>query len=321
MSIPIENRVLRLAKKFSSLMIIMSLLIMVSFALLLTTQFDLSATLITWSRLEAEWIALCFILFFCSNLLRAGRLYYHFQSEMRGCFSRCLSVSLYHNFYNNLLPMRTGEASFPLLLKRGFSIDFTQSTAALLSFRLTDLSVMTLYGLLTLLFGLQQNGHLFLLSIVLLITLSIALLLPTWLSTASRRLPRMRDSLSKIRQGLPRKPKALFTLLLLTLLIWALKLPSYAYILSIFTEASMPLSLLAALSGELVSGIPLYTPAAIGGFEGGVLSVLLPSGIKQSVALTAAINLHLFLLLASLISAGFGLMLRLGYADQTDPGK
>jgi uncharacterized membrane protein YbhN (UPF0104 family) len=309
MTTSFENRPLLSTGKVSLLILILSLLAVVILISLLATQFDLSVTLITWSKLGIEWILFCFILVFCSNLLRAGRLYHHFQSEMKGGFSHCLRISLYHNFINNLLPMRSGEASFPLLLKSIFSIDFTQSTAALLSFRLSDLLVLTLYGLFALLFGHQLSTHLLFLSIVLVLTLLVTLLLPMLLNTLSKLWPRMDNSLFKIREGLPRKPAAIFTLLLWTLLIWAVKLTSYALILSSFTEATMPLSLLGSLSGELASGIPLYTPAAFGSFEGGVLAVLIPSGIGQSTALTAAVNLHLFLLLASLVSAGFGLML------------
>ncbi|MET0043897.1 MAG: UPF0104 family protein, partial [Candidatus Thiodiazotropha sp. 6PLUC3] len=69
------------------------------------------------------------------------------------------------------------------------------------------------------------------------------------------------------------------------------------------------LSLASAVSGELASGIPLYTPAAIGTFEGGIAAVLLPAGIDQTSAITAAVNFHLFLLITTSLSAGLGLLI------------
>jgi uncharacterized membrane protein YbhN (UPF0104 family) len=309
MSASTESRYLRFPQKMSFLLVSLSLLATVSLILLLATQFDLSASLSQWSSLPIAWLLLCFGLLFISNIVRAARLYYHFYGEMKGDFSRCLRIALHHNFFNNLLPLRAGEATLPLLLRHSFAISLTQSTAALLTFRLFDLSVLALLGLLTLLFGQHQTGHLTALLIVLLVSALIALITPILLTRLSRHWPGLKALLDKVRQGLPRGRKDLLYLLLWSVLIWGVKLSGYAIILLAFTHSTIAPSLLAALSGEFASGIPLYTPAAFGTFEGGIVAVLLAADIKLSVALTAAINLHLFILVATLISAGFGLTL------------
>jgi uncharacterized membrane protein YbhN (UPF0104 family) len=295
--------------KVSVVLIILSLLITLSLIFLFATQFDLSKTFSTWQTLSSQWLMLCLVLVFSSSIARAGRLYHHFHNEIKGQFGLCLRISLHHNFFNNLLPLRIGEASFPLLLRQKFGIEITKSTAALLSFRLVDLSVLTFIGILTLLLGLHLTAHLTLLLIVFLVTVLVGLLLSLLTVKLAHHWPKLAAPLSKIKDGLPRTRSNLFRLILWTILIWTIKLLSYAFILQAFTDSIIPLSLLAALSGELASIIPLYTPAALGSFEGGILTVLIPAGISQSTALTAAINLHLFLLLTTLCSAGFGLML------------
>jgi uncharacterized membrane protein YbhN (UPF0104 family) len=297
------------SSKVSVALIILTLLVTLSLIILFATQFDLTKTLSTWQTLSNQWLVLCLALVFSSNIARAGRLYHHFHNEIKGQFDLCLRVSLHHNFFNNLLPLRVGEASFPILLRQKFGIEITKSTAALLSFRLIDLSVLTFIGVLTLLFGLPLRGYLTLLLIVFLVTVLIGLLLPLLIGNLSHRWPKLAVPLFKIKDGLPRSRPNLLRLILWTITIWAIKLTSYAFILQAFTGSAIPLSLLASLSGELASGIPLYSPAAIGSFEGGILAVLLPAGISQTTALTAAINLHLFVLFATLCGAGFGLML------------
>jgi uncharacterized membrane protein YbhN (UPF0104 family) len=205
--------------------------------------------------------------------------------------------------------MRAGEASFPILLQRKFSISLAKSTSALVSFRLLDLIVLTLLGVITLLVGLHQAGHLQLLTIVFLTSVAVLLLLPKSLRALTRHRPNLQLLISKINQGLPEWPGEIIYLAIWTFIIWTTKLIAYALILQIFIDSDLSLSLVAAVSGELASGIPLYTPAAIGTFEAGITAALLPAGIDQSSAISAALNLHLFLLITTSISALLGLLI------------
>jgi uncharacterized membrane protein YbhN (UPF0104 family) len=297
------------SRRVSGLLISLSLLATLGLILFLITKLDLTKILVIWQSIPIHWLLLCLLLIFISHIARAGRLYYHFKQRMKGRFDLCLRVSLHHNFFNNLLPMRTGEASLPLLLRQKFAINIAKSSGALLSFRLFDLAVLSLLGLLSLMFGLHTTDQLLLLILVLLSILLIGVAGFRNLNKLSHRWPSLVATINQIRQGVPRKPNELISLTLWTLAIWVIKLVGYALILQLFIDASLSLSLLAALSGELASGIPLYTPAAIGSFEGGVLAVLLPAGIDQAKALIGAVSLHLFLLFATMVSAGLGLML------------
>jgi uncharacterized membrane protein YbhN (UPF0104 family) len=255
------------------------------------------------------FLLFCFSLVFFSSIARAGRLYSHFHTEMKGRFGLCLRVVLHHNFFNNLLPLRAGEAAFPLLLRRYFNIELSRSTGALVSFRIADLILLIVIGLITTASGLHLFGNSDLLLLALLAIVIVVFVLTLLLRLAARNLPWAARHWKLFKAGLPRTPAGVVRLSLWTLSIWSVKLLGYACILQAFIDTGLALSLLAALSGELVSGIPLHTPAAIGSFEGGVLAVLLPARISSETAVTAAVNLHLFLLAVTLVSAAFGLFL------------
>ncbi|MET0008614.1 MAG: lysylphosphatidylglycerol synthase transmembrane domain-containing protein [Candidatus Thiodiazotropha sp. 6PLUC9] len=295
--------------KPSSLIIILGLVTTVAILLFLASEFDASKSLSSWQNLRIDSLTLCFLLILLSHIARGGRIYHHFLPHTEGRFDLCLRIALHHNFYNYLVPMRVGEASFPILLRQSFSIDLTESTAALVSFRLLDLLTLALIGILTLVLGMHLAGHLQLLLVALLTVAVIGLLLPNLFHQLTKHWPNLKNPINKFKQGIPRKPSDILRLSLWTLMVWAIKLTAYTLIIGSFVNISFSLSLASAVSGELASGIPLYTPAAIGTFEGGIAAVLLPAGIDQTSAITAAVNLHLFLLITTSLSAGFGLLI------------
>jgi len=86
-----------------------------------------------WQKLFASWQALslssliiAFLLMIFTYQLRALRLYDYFQLGKReGQWMNALltfRLMLFHNVLNNLLPARTGEISFPVLMKRYFAV-------------------------------------------------------------------------------------------------------------------------------------------------------------------------------------------------------
>ena len=102
-----------------------------------------------WQSLLAPWAALDPLALLGGTLLmvmtyvtRAMRLYRYFDSSID--FGQCLRLLLQHNFVNNLLPMRTGEAAFPVLMQRYFRIPIRDSVTALLWFRALDLHALVL---------------------------------------------------------------------------------------------------------------------------------------------------------------------------------
>ncbi len=81
-----------------------------------------------------------------SYAIRTVRIYEYFHPATAGEFLRTFRLVLLHNLFNNLLPMRSGEASFPILMAREFRVPFTRSIPGLVYLRVLDLHFVLLLG-------------------------------------------------------------------------------------------------------------------------------------------------------------------------------
>ena len=92
----------------------------------------------TWQQVSFLSLVLLTGLTLISYLLRAYRIYYYFSAPPSS-FLTYLRIHLLHNSLNNFLPMRLGEASFPLLMKRYLNVSYIDSSSKLILLRLLDL--------------------------------------------------------------------------------------------------------------------------------------------------------------------------------------
>jgi len=82
--------------------------------------------------------------------LRAGRLRAEWLWKLRTLglgYRECLQVTLLHNAAINILPMRSGEASYSFLLHRRWGVGLGDATASLLWLRLQDMMVLGVLGI------------------------------------------------------------------------------------------------------------------------------------------------------------------------------
>ncbi|HRL77044.1 MAG TPA: lysylphosphatidylglycerol synthase transmembrane domain-containing protein [Candidatus Accumulibacter phosphatis] len=275
---------------------------------------------IGWPRLVAPWLTippltllLAALLTLVSYAVRALRLYDYFLPDTRGGFTACLKLTLLHNVFNNLLPMRAGEASFPVLMRRYFATSLTRSLAALLCFRVLDLSALGILALASVGGHRRNAGLLALLAVtgLALPWLLFRLQSAAWLMQLGRRLPaRWQQRLAPARDGLPRTSTAYWRAWLWTLVNWLVKLVVFAGILQLFAPMPAAAAFLGAIGGDLTSVLPVHGIAGAGTYEAGVVAALLPFGVPAGEALAAAVNLHLFMLGLSLSSGAFALLLR-----------
>ncbi|EXI65505.1 MAG: hypothetical protein AW08_03176 [Candidatus Accumulibacter adjunctus] len=275
---------------------------------------------IGWAELLQPWLTippltllLAALLTLGSYALRALRLYDYFLPHTRGGFTACLKLTLLHNVFNNLLPMRTGEVSFPVLMARYFATSLTRSVAAMVCFRVMDLSALGILAL-TCVGAHSRNG--WLLALLAVIGLAQPWLLfriqsSAWLLELGRSLPqRWRQRLAPARDGLPRTATAYCRAWLWTLVNWLVKLAVFAVILQLFAPMPLAAAFVGAIGGDLTSVLPVHGIAGVGTYEAGVVAGLLPFGVPAKAALAAAVNLHLFMLGMSLGSGAFALLLR-----------
>ena len=291
----------------------LGLLLLLGLAVAVQWAVGWAALLFPWRTIPLHWLLLAALLTLGSYAARALRLYDYFLPTTRGGFSACLKLTLLHNLLNNLLPMRTGEASFPVLMRRYFATPLTTSVAALLWFRVMDLHALAAVALLAL--GSAWLGH----GIAALVAL-LWLSLPWWVfrlqplaaleALGQRAAPRWQQRLRSARQGLPQTSQAFWRAWLWTQLNWLVKLAVFAWILQLFAPLSMAAALLGAIGGDLTSVLPVHGVAGAGTYEAGVMAALAPFGVTAAVGLTAAVNLHLFMLGLSVAGAALALLLR-----------
>jgi len=272
-----------------------------------------------WARLLSPWatislggLALAIGLMLLSYVLRAWRVADHFT--IRGHFGAVLSLNLQHNLWNNLLPMRAGELSFPLLMKQNFGTDPAYALAGLFWIRLIDAQVLAALALGSLLWLASIETLALGLVLLALIAPFVLWSLRGWMAQWAKPSPQPSPSgrgrkfaslLGKLIAGLPHDAAHFARGVGLTWANWLVKLAALAWVLRQFVPISWTGAGLGVLGGEVTSVLPIHAPGGFGTYEAGMLATLLPQGLELAAATTAAINTHLFLLGTSLV---FGLL-------------
>ncbi len=81
-----------------------------------------------WSHAGWGTIALALLLLVATYLLRTWRIYDYFPRETKSRFATLFRVVQLHNILNIMLPFRSGETSFPLLMRREFGVNLLRGT-------------------------------------------------------------------------------------------------------------------------------------------------------------------------------------------------
>jgi uncharacterized membrane protein YbhN (UPF0104 family) len=244
-----------------------------------------------------------------SYTLRAVRVYDYSYSILQGSFLATLRLTLIHNALNNFLPMRLGESAYPILMKRYFNQDYLASSITLLWIRILDLHFLGIPALIFL--YLTQKLQIWL------------WLIPLWLSIVpimywshnllQQRITKNSSHVSifmrKLLGHVPDDIRQFLRIWLWTALIWTCKLLAFTAIVLHFSNLSLGHAVLGTLGAELSSVLPIHGVAGAGTYELAMSAVLLPMGMDVNTILTAAVNLHLYLLGTSLLLAAWGLLL------------
>jgi len=263
---------------------------------------------IGWSSLLAPWASLTWPslagllgLSLLSYLARGIRLYDYFPDLLRGRLLTTLRLSMLHNFANNLLPMRAGEAVFPLLMKRYFGHGLADSGFALLWIRLLDLHVIVLLALAA---GWLAAPHWlwWAAALLLLLALPLGFGLRHWLR---QRLQSGQGKASKLTRrlldALPATGGRFARAYGWTLVTWAAKFVAFTSVFLHFADVALWQAITGVIGAELSSVLPVHGVAGSGTYELALVAAIVPTGVAADMALAAAVNLHLFLLGVSLI--------------------
>jgi uncharacterized membrane protein YbhN (UPF0104 family) len=268
-----------------------------------------------WRHLLAPWrelelatllLALCGLLL--SYGVRALRIYLAERDIPRGRYWACLRLILLNNSINLLLPARSGEASFPILMNRWFGIDAARATGTLIWLRLLDLHVLATIGAACAAGGWLGTEHG--LSYLAWIAAGVAAISPPVLFALRRPLAakladhggKLTALLARVLGGLPQQASGLVLDLSLSWLSWGIKLTALGWVLSRLAQIPQALGTLGAIGGDLSTVLPVHAPGGFGTYEAGVIALLAPGATPSGTLLAGAVNLHLLVLTTALLS-------------------
>lgn len=218
-----------------------------------------------------------------------------------------IRLALLHNLFNNLLPMRLGELTYPLLMKRYFGRSLWSSGSELLWLRLLDLHFIGLLVFWFLPIPLVEEYRAIL---VMLWVGAIPLLYQIhWLFKSRTSENRLLRLVIAVVQPMPNQLWHFVRIWLWTVLAWGVKFIAFAMVVIHFSGLQLPQAVFGVIGGELSSVLPLHGIAGAGSYEVATVGALMTMEVPMERALLAALNLHLYLLAASVLFAVLSLLL------------
>jgi len=289
----------------------------------------LSLALLAWLASDGRWqglaeaarrlspavVGVAFCGFLASYGLRALRIFEEFHREIGSRFGTCLRIVLIHNALVNILPFRSGEAAFPLLMRQTFDTPLTRGVASLFWLRLQDAFVVLAVAVMVwpkLPAGLRVAGVAG--------VLAMAWYLPRWARRPHAWLERegLLHKLGRVRDAFADSAGHARFGWLWTLANWAVKLAAQAWLLAALLPAPLASGAAGALGAELAAILPVQGVAGFGTYEAGAAAALLPNGIALERGLQAALALHLFVIASALTVGGLAWLFTL---FSPDPGE
>lgn len=282
------------------LLLLVQLAVLLGFGWAIEHWWGFGRLLAPWAAVPLGLILMVVLAQFASYSLRALRVYLAEPAIPRGRWADCLRLILLNNALNLLLPARSGEASFPLLLKRWFGVDIARGAGTLLWLRLLDLGVLVTLAAAVLgpaLWALPGHAGWWLIAAAL---AALPLLAPSLHRRVSRWLePRDSNGVRLIRKlmgGIPERERQVGLDLLLTWSAWGIKLGALAAVFARLAALPLGSALLGAIGGDLSTVLPVHTPGGFGTYEAGVIALVAPLQAPNPALLAAAVNLHLLVL-------------------------
>ncbi|KQS81303.1 hypothetical protein ASG25_07480 [Rhizobium sp. Leaf384] len=278
-----------------------------------------------WGDILSRWQAvgpgtgmMALALLVATYFIRTHRIQDYFRHETKGRFVALFRVTQIHNLLNIMMPLRTGETSFPLLMRSEFGVPLARGAASLLVLRLLDLHALLASGGIGLVATARQPaiaGALWALFLVL--PLLLFFLRARLVALATRRLPaRLTGLINDIDAGIPADLGGFGRAWFLTVFNWGVKIAVLAWVLALMGVAPLAASVGGALGGEISSILPVHAPAGVGTYPAGIAAGAAALGASRAPGaletLTAAsVNTHLLVVVSALVGTAISLILPL----------
>ena len=280
-----------------------SILIAVATIWFFTHTGDIFRPLSIWRNVTLQTLLCALGLYFLSYILRGQRWLLLFKIPVRvSSLADFTGLVAIHAAAANILPLRSGEAVFPVLMaRRGYPL--TLGIVYLLAARLIDAAVML--SLAFIFYGGLKGALL----VVVFLCAGVSLRSPFrtvlfWCIRKKSLVERLEPPISHLVTMPLRKVLSLATV---TLLTWAVKLVAIAQLVSGFSGENLLASISCALGAELAFLLPLSGWLGLGNYEAGWLMVSELTGKLEADAAGLALFAHSFLLGSSILLGGVAL--------------
>jgi uncharacterized membrane protein YbhN (UPF0104 family) len=271
-----------------------------SLAVWISRKVDLRHALAAAGSLPVTALALAVLGLAASYVLRALRMRAELGRGRAEPLGPYLTLMVVHNAAVNVVPLRGGDAAYPVLVHRWLGLPVAQAVGSLVWMRVQDALVLALAGVVLwpgLPLPLRCGGA---------AAAGVGMLLaPRLLRWGARSVPagpRWRR-LQGAAAALARAPEHGPAGWAFCAASWACKLAAVALCLGAAAHLPAATAAIAALGGELAGALPLQGPAGFGTYEAGVWTGAALRGAGGSEAAVAAALVHV-VLLATAIAAG-----------------
>jgi uncharacterized membrane protein YbhN (UPF0104 family) len=256
--------------------------------------------------------------------LRCWRIADYFRGETSGRFLALFRLTQVHNLLNIMLPFRVGETSFPLLMRAEFAVPLARGTAALLVMRLLDMhALFAAAGVgLVLKAGFAPLACLawlfFLLS-----PLGLSLVKrPVFAFLHARLSGKPARLLADVELGVPADTPAFLRAWFATVVNWGVKVAVLAWALMLAGVTPAAAGFGGSLGGELSSVLPVHAPGGVGTYPAGIMAGALSFGSPASgpafaTLASAAVSIHLLVLVSAFAGTGLALLLSRLFEDRS----
>lgn len=297
-------------------MTLLTITIVAAYALFIQWFWGWPAILGQWAAIGVVPVIFALALLSGTYFLRTWRIYDYFPRETAGRFGVLFRVTQIHNLLNVMLPFRTGETSFPVLMRTEFGIPLARGTSALLVMRLLDLHALLAAAGIGFAIASPHKviAWLVWMAFLALPVIAFALRQPL-LRIASRLLPAKAQRLVvEIERGLPVDAMAFTRAWAMTVINWLVKVLVLAWALNLMGVMPTAASFGGALGGELSSVLPVHAPGGVGTYPAGITAGAVALGASSEKTALAAlaqasINAHLLVIVSALTGTAISLPL------------
>jgi len=301
--------------------------VVISFALLiiLFSQISISDVISVIVNINYMYLVIGFIIYSITYLLRSVRFFFLLNKEVK--IFDLYSIVCLHNFFNNLLPARTGELSYIFLLKEISGKKSTDGIITLFVARIFDvfsigcLFILIVLSLHDLSYSIQMMMQITIIFLTILLCVGFIFIkfeskiIPVissylnWFSTQRsihkyNIYEKIREIYTQLKLILKKGNYLLFVLILTSVCIWLLQyLMMYCIAISMNIHVGLISILFASSFTFLTSILPIQGIAGFGTTEAGWTLGFILIGLPQELAVSTGIAFH-FILIFYFITLG-----------------